>query len=83
LPRNLRSSAAILKLGAVEQIPEQEERIRPDGTQRISRLFRLFPPRQGMGRMLSGRQPRPVPEDMLRWPPRSRTSSCPPAYGPD
>lgn len=43
--RNLRSAAAILKLGAVEQASQQEDWIRPDGTPRISRLFRLFPPR--------------------------------------
>jgi RimJ/RimL family protein N-acetyltransferase len=43
--RNLRSAAAILKLGAVEQAARQEQRLRSDGTQRISRFFRLFPPR--------------------------------------
>ncbi|MEU4645032.1 GNAT family N-acetyltransferase [Micromonospora sp. NPDC023814] len=40
--RNLRSAAAILKLGAVE-LPAREDRwIRTDGTRRVSRFFRLF-----------------------------------------
>ncbi|MCL7458316.1 GNAT family protein [Micromonospora echinofusca] len=39
--RNLRSAAAILKLGAVE-LPAREDRwIRTDGTRRVSRFFRL------------------------------------------
>ncbi|GLH98638.1 GNAT family N-acetyltransferase [Phytohabitans aurantiacus] len=42
--RNARSAAAILKLGATELPARQDRWFRTDGTQRISRFFRLYPP---------------------------------------
>ena len=42
--RNARSAAAILKLGARDLGVHQDHRVRRDGTQRCSRLFRLDRP---------------------------------------